>query len=269
MKYHRKPEFEPCPDYEGKAVCVDVTELQVMRSQYGEQEKFMIVFELDLPREDPPENTCTNWCIWTVPFTPSVGDKSNFKKFLCQWYGRTLTPEELDNLDSEDLIGRPAVVTVSQEEDEAGKVRGRLIACRPDRTAEPMEASGTFTRKKDRPDKDEPKGGAGAAYKRAAKTNAPPKPPTKTSPGAAALDPAGVIIHVGKSKGIELGQLERGVIEKLITNWYEGDFANIAKPTADDVRLFTALRHYKKKFAAAPPKPEPEPEPVPEPETDY
>ncbi len=44
--------FEPCPEFTGKAVCVDVTPLRKQQSQFGEREVFKLVFEVDLERDD-------------------------------------------------------------------------------------------------------------------------------------------------------------------------------------------------------------------------
>ena len=40
--------FEPCPEYTGRAVCVDITPLKSYETQYGIKQKFKIVFELDM-----------------------------------------------------------------------------------------------------------------------------------------------------------------------------------------------------------------------------
>jgi hypothetical protein len=44
--------FEACPEYTGRAVCVDVTPLRKQQSQYGERDVFKLVFEVDLEKED-------------------------------------------------------------------------------------------------------------------------------------------------------------------------------------------------------------------------
>ncbi len=40
--------FESCPEFTGKGVCVDVTPLRKQQSQYGERDVFKLVFEVDL-----------------------------------------------------------------------------------------------------------------------------------------------------------------------------------------------------------------------------
>ena len=248
MKIPLKADFEPCPEYQGRAVCVDVTDLQTMRTQYGEQEKFFVVFEIDMDREDAPEGHGSRWCVWSVPFTPSFGEKANFRKFLAQWWGRALTVEELETFDTEDLIGRPAQITVGHEEDEAGKVRARILACQPYKGTEPLEPSGTFVRKKERPERGQA-GSGGAQFKQTPKqTSALAKPATKTAPGAATQDPGGVQVHFGAAKGVELNDMSKDQIRSLISKWLLDYFPTLPKPTADDKRLATALEIFRKRF---------------------
>ena len=38
--------FQPCPEYTGPAVCVDVTPLKTVQTQFGPKEKFRFVFEI-------------------------------------------------------------------------------------------------------------------------------------------------------------------------------------------------------------------------------
>ena len=44
--------FEPCPEYTGRAVCVDCTPLKKQQSQFGERDVFKVVFETTIERED-------------------------------------------------------------------------------------------------------------------------------------------------------------------------------------------------------------------------
>jgi hypothetical protein len=78
--------FESCPEFTGKAVCVDVTPLRKRQGQYGEQDVFKIVFEVDLDRDDG-----SRFCVWSRNFTPTIGEKSNLRKFIRGWLGRDMT----------------------------------------------------------------------------------------------------------------------------------------------------------------------------------
>ena len=63
--------FETCPEFSGKAVCVDVTPLRKQQSQFGERDVFKIVFEVDLVKEDGSRP-----CVWSNNYTPSLNEKA-------------------------------------------------------------------------------------------------------------------------------------------------------------------------------------------------
>jgi hypothetical protein len=102
--------FEPCPEFTGRAVCVDVTPLKKQQSQFGERDVFKVVFEIDADRGDG-----SRFCAWSRNFTPSLNEKANFRKFLRSWFGRDLTSNELSEFDTETLIGKPAHLVVVHE----------------------------------------------------------------------------------------------------------------------------------------------------------
>ena len=58
--------FEACPEFTGKAVCVDVTPLRKQQSQFGERDVFKLVLEVDLLKEDG-----ARYCVWSHNFTPT------------------------------------------------------------------------------------------------------------------------------------------------------------------------------------------------------
>src|SRR5512137_1741342 len=146
--------FEPCPEFTGKAVCVDVTPLRKQQSQFGERDVFKLVFEVDLLKEDGSRP-----CVWSHNFTPSLNEKANFRKFLRSWFGRDLMESELGEFDTETLIGKPAQLVVVHEHKD-GQVYANIAACTPDKSGAPLKASGKFTRRKDR-EGGEPTGAGG------------------------------------------------------------------------------------------------------------
>src|SRR4051812_13607988 len=218
-------EFDPCPEFTGKAVCVDVTSLRKQQSQYGERNVFRIVFEANSEREDGSRH-----CVWSPNFTPTLNEKSSLRKFLRGWYGRDLSTAELEDFDTETLIGKPAQLVVVHEHKD-GKVYANIAACTPDRSGEPLKASGKFVRTKDRVKDGAQNGGGGGAqggYRRA------------EQPAEAGSEHAAVKIHVGKCKGLELRDLSADQVQALVANWLPTAKAN-AKPSADDKRLIAAL----------------------------
>ena len=208
--------FQPCPEYTGSAVCVDVTPLKTVQTQYGPKEKFRFVYEIGETKDDG-----TPWCVWSAPFTPSYHENSALRPFLKKWMGREMTPEEAKEFDLESLLGRPAHITVIHEHSD-GEVYANIALIQPDKSAQPLKPSGKFVRMKDRPPKD------GNGYRRAE--------PASDSGG----DLLATKIHVGRCKGLEVRDLSPEQVNALITNWLPTAKAN-AKPTADDKRLIAAL----------------------------
>ena len=224
--------FEPCPEYTGKAVCVDVTPLRKQMSPFGERDVFKIVFEVDALRKDG-----TRFAVWSPNFTPTLNKKSGLRAFLRNWMGRDLTPAELDGFDTECLLGVPAqlVVVHHQKDDET---YANIAACTPDKSADPLKPSGKFTRAKDRQDghgsgaaNGAPAGGAasGPGYRRA-----------EQRPSGNVAEHALVKVHVGKYTGIELRDLNQEAVQALCDKWLPAA-KSIVKPTADDKRLVAAL----------------------------
>jgi hypothetical protein len=224
--------FEPCPEFTGKAVCVDVTPLRKQQSQYGERNVFKIVFETNLEKEDG-----TPYGVWSNNFTPTLNEKSALRKFLRGWFGRDLSQAELEDFDTESLVGRPAqLVVVHQHKD--GEVYANIAACTPDKSNEPLKPSGKFVRYKDRdtspqtsPQRGE--GAPGGGYRRA-------QQPSNAKGAEGGTNYGAVKIHVGRCKGLEIRDLSPDQVGALIANWLPGAKAN-AKPTADDRRLIAAL----------------------------
>lgn len=208
--------FQPCPEYTGSAVCVDVTPLKTVQTQYGPKEKFRFVYEIGDTKDDG-----TPWCVWSAPFTPSYHENSALRPFLKKWMGREMTPEEAKEFDIESLLGRPAHITVIHEHSD-GEVYANIALIQADKSAQPLKPSGKFVRMKDRPPKD------GNGYRRAE--------PASDSGG----DLLATKIHVGRCKGLEVRDLSPEQVGALITNWLPTAKAN-AKPTADDKRLIAAL----------------------------
>ncbi|MEI8040393.1 MAG: hypothetical protein WCL11_03220 [Verrucomicrobiota bacterium] len=208
--------FQPCPEYNGSAVCVDVTPLKTVQTQFGPKEKFRFVFETGQTKDDG-----TPWCVWSAPFTPSYHENSALRPFLRKWMGRELTPEEIKTFDTEDMLGRTAHITVIHEHSD-GEVYANIALIQPDKSPEPLKPSGKFVRMKDRPPKD------GNGYRRAEQASG--------SNG----DLGATKIHVGKCKGLEVRDLSPEQVGALIGNWLPTAKAN-AKPSADDRRLIAAL----------------------------
>lgn len=243
MKLSKKSGGNFTPHDEGsfRAVCVDVTPLETVNTEFGAKEKFRLAFETDAPdREDGSRQ-----CVWSSGFTPSLNEKASFRKFLRQWLGRDLTAAEEAEFDTESLIGKCAsLVIVHEHKDD--KTYANIAACIPLK-GEPLEASGKFTRKKDR---DNAPKGEGASYRGAAKPSDAPAAAAKVDDTQAGADWTKVKVHVGKHAGVELCDLDAEAIDKLVTNWLPKHESN-QKQTADDKRLAAALKLAQAELAGA------------------
>ena len=221
--------FEACPEFTGRAVIVDVTPLRKEQSQFGEQEVFKVVFEVDMEKADG-----SRYCVWSRRMTPTLGEKSNLRKFIRGLYGRDLTKKEMADYDTEVLVGMGAQLVVVHEHKD-GETYANLAACTPDKSGNPLKPSGKYVRVKDRPPRDSAGQAASAGhhggYRRAeqASDNGGDLLATK--------------IHVGKCKGLEVRDLSPEQVGALIANWLPTAKAN-AKPTADDKRLMAALESW-------------------------
>ncbi len=217
--------FEACPEFTGKSVCVDVTPLRKQQSQFGERDVFKIVFEADMEKDDG-----ARYCVWSRNFTPSLNEKANLRKFLKGWFGRDLTKQELDDFETESLIGKPAQLVVVHEHKD-GETYANIVACTLDKSGEPLKPTGKYVRVKDRPAKDgqpSTESRSNGGYRRA-------QSPTESTP-----DFGSVKIHVGRCKGLEIRDLAPEQVQALIEKWLPTAKAN-AKPTADDKRLIAGL----------------------------
>lgn len=236
-----KKDFAPCPEFSGRAVCVDVTPLKEYETEYGVKQKFKFAFEIEL--QDDSRDPVQPWVVFTKPMVPSLHEKAALTKFLKDWFGRKLTDQENKSLDLESMIGRPASLVIGHELSADGsKTYANIKLIMAHKAGEPLAASGLWVRLQDRPAKD---GDAKAAPATGDSTF------RKTSGGGqpATDDPSKVKVHVGKHKGIELRELTEESITSLIEHWLPKARAEV-KQTADDKRLINGLTWYQTKFKA-------------------
>ena len=238
-----KKEYAPCPEYTGKAVCVDVTPLKEYETEYGVKQKFKFAFEIEL--QDDSRDPVQPWVVFTKPMVPSLHEKAALTKFLKDWFGRKLTDQENKSLDLESLIGRPASLVIGHEQSADGsKTYANIKLIMAHKAGEPLAISGLWVRLQDRPAKDGAEGKAAPATGDSSfrKTSGGGQPATD--------DPSKVKVHVGKHKGIELRELTEESITSLIEHWLPKAKAEV-KQTADDKRLINGLTWYQAKFKAA------------------
>ena len=192
--------FTPCPEYTGRAVCVDITPLKAYETEYGTKQKFKIAFELDIL--DQSRNPVQPWVVMTAPMTASLHEKAGLTKFLKDWHGRALTPEETVSLNLDGLIGKPATVVIVHEQSRDGtKTFSNIKLIMPHKSGEALKPSGLWVRLEDRPPRDDDK----------VKTVVPVT--------AAPVKITDIKVHVGKFKGVPVSELTPDAIRGLAEHW--------------------------------------------------
>jgi hypothetical protein len=219
--------FEAHPEYDGQAVCVDVTPLKKTQSSFGEKETFRIVFETRELRQDGKP-----YLLFSRGFTPSLHEKAALRQFLKQWFGRDLTVAEQDEFDTESLIGRPARVSVVHS-DYNGQTYANIGLIRADKSGDPLKPAGKYVRQKDRQNHGDEKF----------------RPASNGGDAGAATDWRRVKVHVGRHTGIDLGELDRDSVELLIAKWMPTALEK-EKPLKADRELIAALQQAQQALSA-------------------
>jgi hypothetical protein len=213
--------FTPCPEYTGRAVCVDITPLKAYETEYGTKQKFKIAFELDMI--DKTRNPVQPWVVMTAPMTASLHEKAGLTKFLKDWHGRALTAEETTSLNLDSLIGRPATVVIVHELSKDGtKTFSNIKLIMPHKTGEALKPSGLWVRMENRPPKDDDQ----------VKTVVPAT--------AAPVKIADVKVHVGKFKGVPISELTDAAVQGLAEHWLPKAKISPGK-TQEDIQLIAAI----------------------------
>ena len=211
-------EFAPCPEFSGRAVCVDVTPLKEYDTEYGVKKKFKFAFELDLI--DGSRDPVQPWVVFSKPLVPSLHEKAALTKVLKDWFGRKLTDAENNGLDLESLIGKPVTLIIAHEQSQDGtKTYANIKLMMPHKHGEALQPSGLWVRMQDRPAKDDDK----------VKTVVP-----------APVAIGAVKVHVGKFKGTPLSELTDDAVRGLGEHWLPKAKINSGK-TPEDIQLIAAL----------------------------
>jgi hypothetical protein len=154
MKIQQKSNrvWTPCPEVDGQlAQIVDVSDTFILSSaEYEDKEVFRIILEINELNEDGYRFTVS-----TRPFTVSLHEKANLRKFVEKVLGRELTPAELEaGFEVESLIGKFCKITV--EHAQVGDKTYANIAL-VSKAKEPIKDTWKtdFIRLKDRPSREE------------------------------------------------------------------------------------------------------------------
>lgn len=137
--------FEPHPEGQFRAVCVDVVEKLNVPTAFGPKNKVRLVWQTEESREDGKP------FLASASFNASLHEQSRLRPFLESWRGKKFTADELKGFDLEALIGIGAVLQITHTTKDGKTYDNVSSIMRLMKGMEPVEAR-DYTRVKDRPD---------------------------------------------------------------------------------------------------------------------
>ena len=123
----RAPEskFTPAPEGLHQAVCVDVHDLGLQKTPWGEKHKVLVVWQIDALEENGKRFQIRQ------SYTLSLSDKANLRRDLECWRGRKFTDDELQGFDLEKLMGANCQLQVVHNLGDEGKTYANVQAIVP------------------------------------------------------------------------------------------------------------------------------------------
>lgn len=99
--------FEPHPEGQFRAVCVDVVERHGVQTAFGPKNKIRLVWQTEENPEDGKP------FLASASFNATLNENGRLRPFLESWRGKKFSAEELKGFDLEQLIGVGAVVQIT------------------------------------------------------------------------------------------------------------------------------------------------------------
>ncbi len=149
-----KTTFTPAPEGLHQAVCVDVIDLGLVKTQWGEKHKVELVWQLD---QNNPE-TGKRFTV-RKRYGLSLHSKAVLRMDLESWRGKKFSPQELEGFDLEKLLGINGQVQVVHTLSDDGRIFGNVQAVVPIGKGMTKLRAEDYTRMKDRPSQNGHEGG--------------------------------------------------------------------------------------------------------------
>lgn len=130
-------EWTPAPEGLHLAVCCDVIDLGLVKTEWGDKPKVRLVFQLGLFNEDGTEQFSPDFPDddqrYQVrrDFGLSLSEKSTLRPFLESWRGRKFTKDELAGFDLEKLLGVNAQLQLIHNITDQGRTFSNIQAAVP------------------------------------------------------------------------------------------------------------------------------------------
>ena len=138
--------FTPCPEGLHHAVCVDVVDLGIVSSQFGDKHKVRLVWQI----EEEAQETHRRYDA-RKQYNLTLHEKATLRKELESWRGRKFSEEELRGFDLEKLVGANCQIQVVHDLGDDGTVYSNVQAVVPAPKNVQKLAAVDYVRVKDRP----------------------------------------------------------------------------------------------------------------------
>ena len=145
--FARAPEssFEPCPEGLHHAVCVDVVDLGLQQTPFGDKLQVQLRFQVE------ELNSQGHRCEVRKTYTNSLSEKANLRKDLESWRGRKFTGDELKGFDLEKLLGANCQLNVVHNLADNGNLYANINGVVPAPKGAVRLVPQDYVRQKDRP----------------------------------------------------------------------------------------------------------------------
>lgn len=128
--------YTPMPVGIHNCICVDLIDLGIQATEFGDKHRLKLVFESSLQKEDGSPMYITK------TFNASLHPKASLSEFLSKWRGAAFKDGE--TFDLELLLGVCATLVISHETNGEGKTYATIDTVIKPTAASKIEASGTY-----------------------------------------------------------------------------------------------------------------------------
>ncbi len=144
----KRPEstYSPSPEGLHHAVCVDIVDLGIVTSTFGDKHKCRIVWQIEEVNADTKRRYEAR-----KQYNLSLHEKATLRKDLESWRSRKFTDDELRGFDLEKLLGVNCQIQVVHDLGEDGTVYANVQAVVPAPKNVPKLTALDYTRIQDRP----------------------------------------------------------------------------------------------------------------------
>lgn len=138
-------DFEQPPIGTHVARCVKMIDIGTQQGEYQGKATYrrQVIIGWELPNELMQEGDAAGKPFVVLKFyTASLGEKANLRADLRNWRGRDFTDEELAGFDAKNILGKPCMLSLT--ENDKGKARVTGVMALPKGTAVPEQINPTL-----------------------------------------------------------------------------------------------------------------------------